>query len=128
MVAGGKLPFLLGGEHSVSIGAVRAVRETHAATHYLAIDAHADLRDRYGGTDCSHACVTRRVHEGGAVTVLGVRSYSAAEAEYAARADDLKLVPARTALAAVSGAIVCTATRRPARCAAATASPSSPSS
>ncbi len=98
VVEGGKLPFVLGGEHSVSIGAVRAVREAHPDAHFLAIDAHADLRDRYEGHDFSHACVARRVHEGGAVTVLGVRSYSAAEAEYAARAENLKLVSARTAL------------------------------
>jgi agmatinase len=104
IVQEGKLPFVLGGEHSVSIGAVRAVREVHPAAHFLAIDAHADLRDRYEGYDCSHACVARRVHEGGAVTVLGVRSYSAAEAEYAARAEDLTLVPARTALSAAFSA------------------------
>jgi agmatinase len=95
IVAGHGVPFVLGGEHSVTIGAVRAVRELHPRTHVLSIDAHADLRDRYEGTDHSHACVCRRLLEKGPVTIVGVRSYSAEEARFASEAVSLRLVPAR---------------------------------
>jgi agmatinase len=98
VVAAGKVPFVLGGEHSVSIGAVRAVREAHPQAHLLSIDAHGDLRDRYDGDDHSHACVVRRLLEGGPATVVGVRSYSADEARFAAETPSLKLVPARAIL------------------------------
>jgi len=95
VVQGGRVPFVLGGEHSVTIGAVRAVRARFPRAHVLSIDAHADLRDAYDGDDHAHACVMRRLHAGGPVTVVGVRSYSSAEAEFAASADGVTLVPAR---------------------------------
>ena len=95
VLAKGKLPFLLGGEHSVSIGAVRAVRDRHPKTHVLSIDAHADLRETYEGSDHSHACVSRRALEGGPVAIVGVRSYSKEEARFAAGESSLRLVPAR---------------------------------
>ena len=98
VVAAGKVPFVLGGEHSVSIGAVRAVREAHPRAHLLSIDAHGDLRDSYAGDDHSHACVVRRLLEGGPATIVGVRSYSADEARFAAEAKELTLVPARAVL------------------------------
>jgi agmatinase len=88
-------PFVLGGEHSVTIGAVRAVREKHPRAHLLSIDAHADLRDEYEGNDHSHACIVRRLLEGGGATVVGVRSYSASEASFASGRSDVRLVPAR---------------------------------
>ncbi len=92
------VPFVLGGEHSVTIGAVRAVRERHPGAHVLSLDAHADLRDEYEGSDHSHACVARRLVDDGGVTVLGVRSYSGAEAEFAAARRDVRLVSAREAM------------------------------
>jgi agmatinase len=98
VVAAEKVPFVLGGEHSVTIGAVRAVRESHPGAHLLSIDAHGDLRDSYAGEDHSHACVVRRLLEGGPATIVGVRSYSAEEADFAAGADRLTLVPARAFL------------------------------
>ncbi|MEB3323075.1 MAG: agmatinase [Synechococcaceae cyanobacterium] len=98
VVAGGKLPFVLGGEHSVTIGAVRAVRERHPGLQVLSIDAHADLRDRYEGGDHSHACVGRRVLEGGPFTAVGVRSLSSEEAAFAKSARALRLVSARDVL------------------------------
>jgi agmatinase len=99
LVASGRLPFVLGGEHSVTVGAVRAVRETHPRAHVLVLDAHADLRDRYEGSSHSHACVSRRLLEGGPVTIVGVRSLSREEATFAAAAPELRLVRAREALA-----------------------------
>lgn len=59
----GKLPILLGGEHLVTLGAVRAVFEKYPDLHIIHFDAHADLRQEYLGASLSHACVIRRCHE-----------------------------------------------------------------
>lgn len=58
-----KMPFLLGGEHLVTLGAVEAVFEKYPDLHILHFDAHADLREDYLGAKLSHACVMRRCHE-----------------------------------------------------------------
>jgi agmatinase len=63
ILSAGKLPVLLGGEHLVTLGSVRAVFQRHPALHILHFDAHADLRDDYLGAHLSHACVLRRCHE-----------------------------------------------------------------
>lgn len=59
----GKFPLLLGGEHLVTLGAVRAVAKRYPNLHIIHFDAHADLRDDYLGAKLSHACVLRRCHE-----------------------------------------------------------------
>ncbi|MGM9637253.1 MAG: agmatinase [Eubacteriales bacterium] len=59
----GKLPLLLGGEHLVTLGAVRAVAQKYPDLHIIHFDAHADLRDDYLGAGLSHACVLRRCHD-----------------------------------------------------------------
>ena len=59
----GKLPLLLGGEHLVTLGAVRAVARRYPDLHIVHFDAHADLRDDYLGARLSHACVIRRCHD-----------------------------------------------------------------
>ena len=59
----GKFPLLLGGEHLVTLGAVRAVAEKYPDLHIIHFDAHADLRDDYLGAKLSHACVIRRCHD-----------------------------------------------------------------
>ncbi len=59
----GKLPILIGGEHLVTLGAVRAVAKKYENLHIVHFDAHADLRDDYLGVQLSHACVIRRCHE-----------------------------------------------------------------
>ena len=59
----GKLPLLLGGEHLVTLGAVRAVAKKYPNLHIIHFDAHADLRDDYLGAKLSHACVIRRCHD-----------------------------------------------------------------
>ena len=59
----GKLPLLLGGEHLVTLGAVRAAVKKYPDLHIIHFDAHADLRDDYLGAKLSHACVIRRCHE-----------------------------------------------------------------
>ena len=59
----GKLPVLLGGEHLVTLGAVRAVFKRYPDLHMIHFDAHADLREDYLGARLSHACVLRRCWE-----------------------------------------------------------------
>lgn len=58
-----KLPFLIGGEHLVTLGSVRAVAKKYPDLHIIHFDAHADLRDDYLGAKLSHACVIRRCHD-----------------------------------------------------------------
>lgn len=58
-----KLPLLIGGEHLVTLGSVRAVYEKYPDLHIIHFDAHADLRDDYLGAKLSHACVIRRCHD-----------------------------------------------------------------
>jgi agmatinase len=59
----GKLPLMIGGEHLVTLGAVRAVFEKYPDLQIIHFDAHADLRDDYLGVKLSHACVLRRCYE-----------------------------------------------------------------
>ena len=59
----GKIPMMIGGEHLVTLGAVRAVYKKYPDLHVIHFDAHADLRDDYLGEPLSHACVLHRVWE-----------------------------------------------------------------
>lgn len=77
-----KIPVLLGGEHSVSLGAVQAIQRKYPGLRVLQLDAHADLRDAYQGTPYSHACIARRIVEICPLVQAGIRSMSAAEALY----------------------------------------------
>ncbi|MCX8194988.1 MAG: agmatinase [Candidatus Micrarchaeota archaeon] len=77
----GKVPILLGGEHSVSIGAFWALAPRSKSLSVLHIDAHADMRDEYEGTKYNHACVMRRCREKLHAVSVGVRSYSHEEAQ-----------------------------------------------
>ena len=63
ILADGKFPVLLGGEHLVTLGAFRAVLNQYPDVHIIHFDAHADLRDDYLGAKLSHACVLRRCHD-----------------------------------------------------------------
>ena len=77
ILSDGKLPFLLGGEHLVTLGAFRAVHKRYPDVHIVHFDAHADLRDEYLGVKLSHACVLRRCHElvgDGRIHQFGIRS------------------------------------------------------
>ncbi len=75
-----KIPVLLGGEHSVTLGAVKAVKEAFPDLQVLQLDAHADLRDTYQGTPYSHACIARRIQEICPLVQAGIRSMSEEEA------------------------------------------------
>ncbi|MBQ3138441.1 MAG: agmatinase [Ruminococcus sp.] len=63
ILADGKIPFMIGGEHLVTLGAVMAVKDKMEDLYIIHFDAHADLRDDYLGQPLSHACVLRRCHE-----------------------------------------------------------------
>jgi agmatinase len=91
----GKFPVLLGGEHSLTPGAVAACRERWGGVGVLHLDAHADLRDEYHGTPHSHACAMRRVVELGAPLVsVGIRSLSSEEAAFRRGSERLKTISA----------------------------------
>lgn len=88
----GKLPLLLGGEHLVTLGSVRAVAEKYPNLHVIHFDAHADLRDDYLGAKLSHACVLRRCHEivgDGRIHQFCIRSGDREEFRFAKNHTDL---------------------------------------
>ena len=77
ILAAGKRPFMLGGEHLVTLGAFRAAVKKHPDIHIIHFDAHADLRDDYLEAKLSHACVLRRCWElvgDGRIFQFGIRS------------------------------------------------------
>jgi len=78
----GRLPAILGGEHSITAGAVRAAVRRFAGLSVLHFDAHADMRDSYLGSPYSHACVMRRVRECCPAASVGIRSCSEEEAAF----------------------------------------------
>jgi len=85
----GRTPLVVGGEHTVTVAAVRALDPDV----YVTLDAHLDLRATYAGTEWSHATVTRHALEvADRAVILGARSGSEAEYERAG-ADDVTLVP-----------------------------------
>lgn len=87
-----KLPLMIGGEHLVTLGAVRAVLKKYPDLHVIHFDAHADLRDDYLGASLSHACVLRRCHEllgDGRIHQFCIRSGEKAEFEFAKQHTDM---------------------------------------
>ena len=81
----GKRLFLLGGEHLVTLGALRAAARQYPDLHLIHFDAHADLREDYLGVSLSHACIIRRCHEilgDGRVFQFGIRSGERVEFEW----------------------------------------------
>lgn len=80
LVKKGKFVVLLGGEHSLTRGAVRAFREEHPKLSVLQIDAHTDLRQEYDSTVYSHACAMKWIFDSGIPLVqVGIRSTSEEE-------------------------------------------------
>lgn len=81
-----KIPFMIGGEHLVTLGQVRAVSKKYNDLYIIHFDAHADLRDDYLGQKLSHACVLRRCHEivgDGHIFQFGIRSGDRDEFKFA---------------------------------------------
>ena len=75
----GRFPVVLGGEHSISIGALRAAQARLQGLTIVQVDAHADTREEYHGSPCNHACVMARAREGGPVIQVGIRSLDVTE-------------------------------------------------
>ena len=73
---------VLGGEHSVSIGSVKAHADRFKNMSVLQLDAHADLRDEYDGSKYNHACVMARVREMCPIVQVGIRSMDSSEKEH----------------------------------------------
>lgn len=94
----GKIPFMLGGEHLMSLGPIRAAAKMHNGLTVVHIDAHADLRDDYLGAKLSHATVMRRVGDllgRDSIHQIGVRSCTREESILV---NELKTLPERIAL------------------------------
>ncbi|MDH3297420.1 MAG: agmatinase [Gemmatimonadota bacterium] len=79
----GALPIVLGGEHSVTIGAVQAAaaasKSAGRSFSVLQVDAHADTRESYHGSTHNHACVMARAREHGPIVQVGIRAIDAEE-------------------------------------------------
>ncbi|MBN2510022.1 MAG: agmatinase [Spirochaetales bacterium] len=74
ILSDGKTPVIIGGEHSVSIGAIRAAAAAHPNLTVLQVDAHSDMRNSYHGSSYNHACVMARAKECAEVLQVGIRS------------------------------------------------------
>jgi len=79
-----KFPVILGGEHSLSIGSVKAFREVYPDLSVLHLDAHYDMRDEYFGSRFNHGCVARRISEICPIVQTGTRSLSKEEKDFLA--------------------------------------------
>lgn len=75
----GKFVTLFGGEHSVSIGSIRAFRENFDNLTVLQFDAHADLRPEYDGSKCNHACAVHEAQHNINLVQVGIRSMDSVE-------------------------------------------------
>ncbi len=101
IVRDGKVPVMLGGEHTATIGAVRAVEPDV----YVVCDAHLDLRDELDGTPYSHGCVTRRVLDTVEdVIIIGARSGD--REQFAVAAERTRLYSADTVRERGIGAVL----------------------
>ena len=91
ILGAGKFPIVVGGEHSISAGALEAVAEKVPDVSVLQVDAHADLRDEFEGSKYSHACAMRRMMEHAKKGAqVGVRSMSSECADYLSKNPNLK--------------------------------------
>jgi len=92
VITAGKFPVLIGGEHSVSIGAARAAKEAIGDISILHFDAHHDLRDEYEGIKNSHACAGRRMQEIASLVQLGIRSASKEDKDFLSSQNNISRV------------------------------------
>lgn len=82
LIASEKLVVMLGGEHSLTSGSVKAHKEVYPDLSVLYLDAHADLRDQYMGTGWGHASAARRIFHICPLVQVGVRSLSLPEKQF----------------------------------------------
>ena len=95
----GRFPLVLGGEHSLSLGPIRAAAHRHPDLVVLHLDAHPDLRDEYEGTRYGHGCVMRRVWDLGVrIHAFGLRAISPEERDFYPNQDRATYVGARELL------------------------------
>jgi agmatinase len=78
-----RFPVVVGGNHTVSIGAFRAAAESFTDLTVLQLDAHSDLRPEYEGSPLNHACAMARARECAPVVQVGIRSMAAEELQFA---------------------------------------------
>lgn len=78
----GKFPVTLGGEHSVTVGAVKAFKEVYPNLSVLHLDAHYDMRNELLGSGLNHGCVARRISEICPIVQVGMRSLSKEEKDF----------------------------------------------
>ncbi|NNK48179.1 MAG: agmatinase, partial [Gemmatimonadetes bacterium] len=79
ILEGDELPVVVGGEHSVTIGAVNAAADRFDDLTVLQIDAHADTREEYEGSSHNHACVMARARERCPIIQVGIRAVDESE-------------------------------------------------
>lgn len=79
LIRSDKVPVIIGGDHSVSIGAIRGAARAVPGLSVLQIDAHADTRESYAGSAFNHACVMARAREWCPVVQVGIRAVDASE-------------------------------------------------
>ena len=77
-----KFTVVVGGEHSVSIGSIKAHAKNNKDITVLQLDAHSDLRNEYNGSKYNHACVMARVREACPIVQVGIRSMDSSEKEF----------------------------------------------
>ncbi len=82
MIATSKFPTFMGGEHSVSIGVIRAFAEAYPNLTVVQLDAHADLRKTYEGTPYNHACALHEASHTSNLIQVGIRSMDRCELAY----------------------------------------------
>ena len=82
LLKAGKFPVILGGEHSIAPGAVKAAKETYPTLSVLHLDAHYDMRDEYMGSKHNHGCAARRMSEICPIVQVGLRSLSKEERDF----------------------------------------------
>ena len=81
LLSDNKFPVVIGGNHTVSIGSVKAFSEYYRDLSVLQLDAHADLRQTYEGSEFNHACAMARAREFAPIVQVGIRSMSAEEVQ-----------------------------------------------
>ncbi|TDN95662.1 agmatinase [Salegentibacter sp. 24] len=77
-----KFVTIFGGEHSVSIGTIRAFNESFEDLTVVQLDAHADLRPEYEGSSCNHACAVYEASKKANLVQVGIRSMDVSEVEH----------------------------------------------
>ena len=82
IIKSGKFPTFFGGEHSISIGIIKAFYETYPDITILQLDAHADLRPEYNGSAFNHACALHDASQNSNLIQVGIRSMDKSELDH----------------------------------------------